>query len=91
MKTRERIYIVPTWAGLVFAFTLLVIFGVGYFADGFGGPVQVLVMSLVVTGIVALILTNDNMRGIEIIDSRIEPAAAREEASLHVTVKNSSD
>ena len=91
MKTRERIYIVPTWAGLVFAFTLLLTFGVGYFAHGFGGPVQVLVMSLVVTGIVALILTNDNMRGIEVIDSRVDPTAAGEAASLHLTIKNSSD
>jgi uncharacterized protein (DUF58 family) len=91
MKTRERIYIVPTWAGLIFAFTLLAIFAAGYFAHGFGGPVQVLVMSLVVAGIVALILTNDNMRGVEVLDTRIDPTAAGEPACLRLTIKNTSD
>ena len=91
MKTRERIYIVPRWAGLVYAAAVFVIFISGYFERGFGGLPQILVISLVVAGIVALIQTNENLRGVELESCQSQPVAAGGEAALDVTLRNSSD
>ena len=90
MKPAERIYIVPTWAGLILAVVAFSIFVAGYFADGFGSPAQGLVIALVVAGIVAMIRTNDNLRGIEIISCRSEPAAAGEDVILELSITNAS-
>jgi uncharacterized protein (DUF58 family) len=59
--------------------------------EGFGGSTQILVISLVVAGIVAMIQTNDNVRGIEITACRAEPVAAGEEALLALAVTNVTD
>lgn len=91
MKAAERIYIIPTWAGLIFAAVAFSIFVAGYFAEGFGGPAQVLVIALVVAGIVALIRTNENLRGVEMTSCRSEPAAAGEDAILEIAITNSSN
>jgi uncharacterized protein (DUF58 family) len=90
VKIRERIYIVPTWAGLIFATLIVLLFGTGYFVQGFGGPIQVLVIALVISGIVGLILTNDNLRGIDVLSCRAEPVPAGEPVVLEVVVANTS-
>jgi len=91
MKPAERIYIVPTWAGLILAAAAFSIFVAGYFADGFGSPAQGLVIALVVAGIVAMIRTNDNVRGIEIKSCRSEPAAAGDDVILNLSITNTSN
>ena len=91
MNTRERIYIVPRWAGIVFAGAVFSVFVFGYFAHGFGGLPQALVISFVVAGIVALIQTNENLRGVVIVSCQSQPAPAGGEAVLDVTLRNSSD
>lgn len=90
MKTSERIYIVPRWAGIVFAAAVFAIFVLGYFAHGFGGLPQVLVISFVVVGIVALIQTNDNVRGVFLVSCHSQPVPAGEEVILVATFRNSS-
>lgn len=88
---RERIYIVPRWAGLVFAFMVFVIFALGFALPSTRGVMQVLGIALVVAGVVALIQSNDNLRGVEITGCRSVPTAAGDEAVLEVVVRNGSD
>lgn len=90
MKSAERIFIVPTWAGLVLGALALALFVAGYLAEGVAAPAQVLVISLVVCGIVALFRSNDNLRGIEITSCRTEPVAAGDEALVELAVTNRS-
>jgi uncharacterized protein (DUF58 family) len=90
MKTSERIYIVPRWAGIVFAAAVFAIFVLGYFAHGFGGLPQTLVISFVVAGIVALIQTNDNLRGVFLVSCISQPVPAGGEVILEATLRNSS-
>ena len=91
MKTRERIYIIPQWSGMVFAGVVFAIFVFGYFANGFAGLPQTLVISFVVVGIVALIQTNENLRGIEVVSCHSQPVPAGEDAVLEVLLRNASD
>jgi uncharacterized protein (DUF58 family) len=88
---RERIFIVFHWAGLVFGFVILLVFGLGYLQRDAGSLTQTLGITLVVAGIVALIQSNDNLRGIEIVGCRSQPAAAGETVELEVTVRNAAD
>jgi uncharacterized protein (DUF58 family) len=90
MTTDERIYIVPKWAGLVFAAAVFCIFVLGYFAQGFGGLPQTLVISFVVAGIIALIQSNENLRGVMLVSCQSQPVAAGGEAVLDVTLRSSS-
>lgn len=89
-RRRERIYIVPTMAGLAFAVFLLALFGAGYLAQGLGGPAQILVITLLVAGIVVLFETNDNLRGLEAELQPVAPVAAGSDACLRVAVTNRS-
>jgi len=91
MNTCERIYIIPRWAGIVFAGAVFSTFVFGYFAHGFGGLPQTLVISFVVAGIVALIQTNENLRGVVLVSCQSQPAPSGREALLDVTLRNSSD
>ncbi|MEI6491151.1 MAG: hypothetical protein WCO94_01285, partial [Verrucomicrobiota bacterium] len=91
MSTRERIYIVPRWAGFVFAAAVFAIFVLGYFAHGFGGLPQTLVISFVVAGIVALIQTNENLRGVMLVSCQSQPVPVGGEAVLDVQLQNSCD
>ncbi len=91
MKTSERIYIIPQWSGMVFAVVVFAIFAFGYFANGFGGLPQTLVISFVVVGIVALIQTNENLRGIDVVSCHSRPVPAGEDAVLEVLLRNTSD
>jgi len=90
MNTRERIYIIPRWAGIVFAGAVFSIFVFGYYAQGFGGLPQTLVISFVVAGIVAMIQTNENLRGVVLVSCQSRPVPAGGEAALEVTLRNSS-
>lgn len=88
MRDRERIYIVPTWAGMVFAAAVFLIFAAGYALQGFGGTPQVLVIALLVAGIVVLIQTNDNLRGIGIAAETVRAVPAGTDAVIRVRVTN---
>ena len=88
---RERIYIVFHWAGLMYGFLILLVFASGYLKRESSGLIQTLGITLVVAGVVALIQSNDNLRGIEIIGCRSQPSAAGTEAELEITVRNSAD
>ncbi len=89
MASRERVYILFHWAGLVFGFLILLVFGAGYLARESSALTQTLGITLVVAGVVALIQSNDNLRGIEILGCRSLPVAAGEKLNLEVTVRNS--
>lgn len=91
MASRERVYIIFHWTGLVFGFLILLVFGSGYLWRDSGALTQTLGITLVVAGVVALIQSNDNLRGIEILGCRSVPTAAGEAVHLEVTVKNSAD
>ena len=91
MEKRERIYIVFHWAGLIFAFAVLMIFGMGFAVPSARGLTQVLGIALVVAGVVALIQSNENLRGIEILGARSIAVPAGEEAVIELTVRNTLD
>ncbi len=91
MKPRERIYIVPHWAGMVFGAVVFALFMAGYFLQGFGGLPQTLVISLVVAGIVALIQTNENLRGVVLVSCHSQPVPEGGEVVLEATFANVSD
>lgn len=90
MNERERVYIVPHWAGFVFGAAVFALFVIAYFSHGFGGPAQTLVISFVVAGIVALIQTNDNLRGIVLLSCHSRPVAVGEDAVMELTFANES-
>lgn len=90
MRARERIYIVPCPAGLVFAISVFLVFAAGFLSTGFSGSTQPLVIALLVAGIVALIETNENLRGVEITDWRCEDGPADCDGVLEVTLANRS-
>ena len=90
MNPKERIYIIPTWAGILFAVTIFLVFAAGYVSRGFGGTPQVLVIALVVAGIIVLIQTNDNLRGILLTSVRCCPTRAGGLALVEVAVTNRS-
>jgi uncharacterized protein (DUF58 family) len=90
MAARERIYILFHWYGCVFGFLVILVFAAGYVVPTAAGLVQTLGISLVVAGVVALIQSNDNLRGIEILHCRADPAPAGGEVRLLVTVRNTS-
>lgn len=89
MKVRERIYIIPHWAGIILAVATFSIFVFGYFAHGFSGLPQILVISLVVAGIVVLIQSNENLLGVNLVSCRAAPVPAGGEALIEVTLRNS--
>ena len=88
---RERIYLVPRWAGLVLALVVLLIFALGYVLPDSRGLTQILGITLVVAAVVALIQTNENLRGVVISGCRCVPVAAGEDAVLELLVRNVSD
>ncbi len=49
-RTRERIYIVPRWPGIGFAFVVLLIFAIGFAFIGSRELTHILGISLVVAG-----------------------------------------
>jgi uncharacterized protein (DUF58 family) len=88
---RERIYIIFHWSGLVFGFLILLVFGSGFLSPGGNVLTQTLGITLVVAGVVALIQSNDNLRGIEIVGCRSQPAQAGEDARIEVLIRNGTD
>lgn len=91
MEKRERIYIVFHWAGLIFAFLVLFIFAMGFGFFYARGLTQIFGIALVVAGVVSLIQSNDNLRGVEIAGCRSVPVPAGEDVVLEVTLRNTSD
>lgn len=61
---RERIYIVPRLSGLLLAFCVLLIVGLGYVFDGVELETRVLGMAVFAVGLAALFRTNENLRGV---------------------------
>src|SRR5882757_6611066 len=90
-RRRERIYLVPRWSGLLFAFVLLLIFALGFARVEVRDLTQPLGIALLVAGVVAMIQSNDNLRGVEIIGCHSAPAAAGEKAMLQLTLRNGSN
>jgi len=94
-QKRERIYIIFRWSGLVFGLAVMLVFASGFastfVAQGSRGLTQTLGIALVVAGVVALIQSNENLRGVEITGCRSAPAAAGEEVVLELVLRNSSD
>lgn len=91
MAARERIYIIPHWAGLAFAFGIITVFAAGFLFPHSGSLTQTLGIALVVAGVVALIQSNENLRGLEISGCHSLPAPAGTDAVLELTVRNASD
>ena len=89
--SRERIFIVFRWSGVLFALTILLIFASGFISPRARGLTQALGITLVVAGVVALIQSNENLRGVEIAACRSTPVAAGKDAVIELTLKNSSD
>lgn len=87
-RRRERIYIVPRWSGLVFAFILLLIFALGFADPSVRDLTQPLGIALLVAGVVALIQTNENLSRVEITASHSTPTAAGETAQIEITLHN---
>lgn len=90
MAARERIYIVPHWAGLAFSVLIIVVFAAGFVFSASASLTQTLGIALVVAGVVALIQSNENLRGVEISGCHSAPAAAGEDAVLELTLRNGS-
>lgn len=88
---RERIYIIFHRAGLVLGFLIFLVFGAGFASPGASALTQTLGITLVVAGVVALIQSNDNLRGVEIVGCRSQPAEAGEDVIWEITVRNAAD
>ena len=88
---RERIYIVFHYTGLVFAGVVFLVFAAGFLNRESGALTQTLGITLVVAGVVALIQSNDNLRGLEIVSCRSQPAPAGEPVEVEVTLRNHTD
>lgn len=88
---RERIFIVPRWNGLVFAFALLCVFALGFGFPTTRTLTQILGIALIVAGLVALIQSNENLRGVLITGCRTVPVPAGDEPILELTISNTSD
>jgi uncharacterized protein (DUF58 family) len=88
---RERIYIVFHWAGLMYAFVVLLVFASGFLLRDSGSLTQTLGITLVVAGVVTLIQSNDNLRGVEIVGCRSVPAPAGDNVELELTIRNSTN
>ena len=91
MAARERVYIVFHWAGLVFGFFVIVVFGAGFAVPSASEVLQTLGITLAVVGIVALIQSNDNLRGVDIVACRAVPVPAGEDVVLEVTLRNTAE
>jgi len=91
MPKRERIYIFIHWPGFLLGLTVLAIFVLGYLAGPSGGLAQTLGVSLVIAGIVVLVQSNENLRGVIVEGCHSAPVAAGGDATLTVTLRNSSD
>lgn len=91
MAARDRVFIVFHWAGLVFGFFVIVVFGAGFAVPSASELVQTLGITLAVVGIVALIQSNDNLRGVEIVACRTVPVPAGEDVVLEVRLRNSAE
>lgn len=89
--TRERVFLVFHWSGLIFGLLILVVFGAGFLRRDAAALTQTLGITLIVAGVVALILSNDNLRGIAILSCHAQPVPAGDDCPLEVTVKNFSD
>ncbi len=90
-QKRERIYIIFHWAGLIFAFAVLLTFATGLAVTNARGLTQIMGIALVVAGVVTLIQSNDNLRGVEIAGCRAVPVPAGEDVVLELTLRNTSD
>jgi len=90
-KKRERIFIVFHWAGLAFSFVVLLIFAIGFVFVMSRELTQILGIALVVAGVVAMIQTNENLRGLDISSCRSQPVAAGEDVALLVLVRNTAE
>lgn len=91
MSARERIFIIPRWTGLFFGVLVILIFATGFVLYYARPLTQTLGVTLVVAGVVALIQSNENLRGIRITGSRSNPVPAGDEALIELTVRNVSD
>ncbi len=91
MASRERIYIIFHWSGLVLGLIVILIFATGFLAPHVSTLTQTLGITLVVAGIVALIQSNDNLRGLEIVACRSEPVPVGSPCVLELVVRNTSD
>jgi len=90
-KRRERIYLVPRWSGLAFSVVLLLIFALGFAVPPVREFTQPLGIALLVVGVVILIQTNENLRGVEITASHAVPTAAGDSVWLEVTLRNAAE
>lgn len=87
---RERIFIVPRWTGLAYATLLLMVFALGFAFISSSGLTQTLGIALVVAGLVALIQSNENLRGVTIIGCHATPVPVGETPILEITLRNAS-
>lgn len=87
-QKRERIYIIFRWSGLVFGLGVMLVFVSSFVTLGARGLTQTLGITLVVAGIVALIQSNENLRGVEITGCRSAPAAAGDPVTLELVLRN---
>jgi uncharacterized protein (DUF58 family) len=89
-RDRERIYLIPRWAGLVLGAVVLAVFALGYVSPATRGLTQVLGITLMVASVVVLIQSNENLRGLDIVGCRSLPASAGEDIVLELTLRNRS-
>lgn len=90
-RSRERIYIVPRWRAIFFGLVVVFIFALGFAFPTARPLTQTLGIALVVAGIVVLIQSNDNLRGVQLQVIRPGQAPAGGEIILEVTLRNDSD
>lgn len=91
MPRREHIYIFFTGTGILFGLVLILIFSAGYFRNGGTGLTQTLGIGLLVAGLVGMIQTNGHLRGLTLAGTTSEPTPAGSEASVLITLRNTSD
>ncbi len=90
MAVRERIYILPLPAGLVLAALVTLVIGTGYALEGAEEASRFLGLSLFATGLVVLLQTNTNLRGVEVQGVRCPPIPAGTPGEIFLTLTNRS-
>jgi uncharacterized protein (DUF58 family) len=88
--SKERIFIIVHWRGLLFAVFVLAVFGAAHLSPVPQDETQLLGIALVAAGVVILIQSNGNLRGVEVEVLACDPAPAGGLATARLRVRNGS-
>ena len=87
---RERIFIFFSGSGVIYILFVISVFFAHRFRGGGGGLSYVLGLTLLVVGLVGMIQTNENLRGLFVIHMEVDPVPVGDIARVRIAVVNRS-